>query len=69
MKAHGNAPGSAVDVVSEMVVTDAPNGATLLSWTADITIVGQLASLAARLMGTVSQKMTGPIFRLRAQED
>jgi uncharacterized protein len=68
MKAHGNAPGSAVDVISEMILTDAPGGATLLSWTADITIVGQLASLAARLMGTVSQKMTGVFFDCARQK-
>jgi len=62
MKAHGSAPGSAADVISEMILSDAPAGATLLTWTADITIVGQLASLAARLMGTVSQKMTAVFF-------
>jgi uncharacterized protein len=62
MKAHGGAQGSAADVISEMVLSDLPGGATQLHWTADITIVGQLASLAARLMGTVSQKMTGAFF-------
>ena len=62
MKAHGSAPGSAADVISEMILSDLPDGATQLVWTADITIVGQLASLAARLMGTVSQKMTGAFF-------
>ena len=62
LKAHGTAPGSATDVLSEMLLSDAPGGGTLLNWTADITIVGQLASLAARLMGTVSQKLTGAFF-------
>ena len=62
MKAHGAASGSAADVISEMSLSDLPDGATQLHWTADITIVGQLASLAARLMGTVSQKMTGLFF-------
>jgi carbon monoxide dehydrogenase subunit G len=62
MKAHGRASGSAADVISEMSLSDLPGGATQLHWTADITIVGQLASLAARLMGTVSQKMTGLFF-------
>jgi carbon monoxide dehydrogenase subunit G len=68
MKAHGNAPGSAADVISEMVLSDLPGGATQLHWTADITIVGQLASLAARLMGTVSQKMTGVFFDCARQK-
>jgi carbon monoxide dehydrogenase subunit G len=62
MKAHGTAPGSAADVVSEMKLSDAAAGATQLDWTADVNIVGQLASLAARLMGPVSQKLTGVFF-------
>lgn len=62
MKAHGTAPGSAADVVSEMFLSDEPGGGTQLRWTADVSVVGQLASLAARLMGTVSQKLTGVFF-------
>lgn len=62
LKGHGTASGSAADVVSEMTLSDLPEGATQLHWTADINIVGQLASLAARLMGTVSQKLTGVFF-------
>jgi carbon monoxide dehydrogenase subunit G len=62
MKAHGTAPGSAADVVSEMKLSDGAAGATQLDWTADVNIVGQLASLAARLMGPVSQKLTGVFF-------
>jgi carbon monoxide dehydrogenase subunit G len=62
MKAHGTAPGSAADVVSEMFLSDDPSGGTQMRWTADVTVVGQLASLAARLMGTVSQKLTGVFF-------
>jgi len=62
MKAHGNASGSAADVVSEMFLADAANGATELRWTADVNVVGQIASLAARLMGTISQKLTGLFF-------
>ena len=62
MKAHGTAPGSAADVVSEMKLSDGADGATQLDWTADVNIVGQLASLAARLMAPVSQKLTGVFF-------
>lgn len=62
MKAHGKAPGSAADVVSEMTLGEAPNGATELRWTADVNVVGQIASLAARLMGTVSKKLTAVFF-------
>jgi carbon monoxide dehydrogenase subunit G len=62
IKAHGNAPGSAVDVVSEMTLSDGDNGGTDLKWTADITIAGSIASLAARLMGPITRKMTGMFF-------
>lgn len=62
IKAHGNAPGSAADVLSEMQLGDAPDGATELKWTADVTVVGQIASLAARMMAPVSQKLTGLFF-------
>lgn len=62
VKAHGNASGSAADVVSEMSLEDGPDGATLMKWTADIVVVGQLASLAARMMTPVSQKLTEQFF-------
>lgn len=62
LKGHGTASGSAADVISEMTLSDLPGGSTQLHWTADINVVGQLASLAARLMGTVSQKLTGVFF-------
>jgi carbon monoxide dehydrogenase subunit G len=62
MKIRGKAPGSVVDATSEMVLSDAPGGATLLEWSSDVTIVGAIASLAARLMGPVAQKVTDTFF-------
>ena len=62
LKAHGNAPGSAVDVLSTMALSDGPHGTTELHWTADITILGTLASLAARLMGSITQKLSAEFF-------
>jgi carbon monoxide dehydrogenase subunit G len=62
VKAHGNAPGSAADVVAEMTLTDATGGGTDLSWAAEVNIAGQLASLAGRLMGSVSQRLVGQFF-------
>jgi carbon monoxide dehydrogenase subunit G len=62
MKAHGRAPGSAVDATSSMVLSDGEAGGTDLTWTADVTVVGTIASLAARLMGGVTQKLTGAFF-------
>jgi carbon monoxide dehydrogenase subunit G len=62
IKGHGNAPGSAADVVSEMSLSDGPDGTTDLKWTADIVVLGQLASLAARMMAPVTQKLTAEFF-------
>jgi uncharacterized protein len=62
VKAHGKAPGSAADVAADMVLTDAPGGGTQMDWKADITVLGQLAGLATRMMGPVSQKLTAQFF-------
>ncbi len=62
IKGHGNAPGSAVDVTSEMFLSDGPDGSTEMKWTADVVVLGQLASLAARMMTPVSQKLTEQFF-------
>lgn len=62
IKAHGSAPGSAVDVTAKMLLSDGADGTTDLNWTADITIVGTIASLASRLMAPVTKRMTGIFF-------
>jgi len=62
MKAHGTAPGSTADATSEMILTQGDNGGTNLAWTADVTIQGTIASLASRLMGSMTQRLTGEFF-------
>ena len=62
LKAHGTATGSAADVVSEMMLSDAPDNSTLVHWTADINVSGQLTSLVSRLMVPVSQKLAGVFY-------
>ncbi len=62
LKAHGTATGSVADAVSEMSLRDGPDGSTLVHWTADVNVAGQLASLAARLMGPVSQKLAAQFY-------
>ena len=57
LKAHGSASGSVADAFSEMRLSDGPDDSTVLNWTADVTVSGQLASLASRLMVPVSQKL------------
>lgn len=62
LKAHGTATGTAADVVSEMSLSDAPENSTIVHWTADVSVSGQLASLAARLMLPVSQKLSEQFY-------
>ncbi len=62
MKAHGNAPGSAVDVLAHMELQDGPDGSTQMNWAADVTISGTITSLASRLMGSVTKKVTQNFF-------
>ena len=62
MKMNGTAPGSSIDVTSEVHLSDAPNGATEIVWSADVNVVGSIASLAARLMKPVTAKMTQDFF-------
>ena len=62
IKVHGTAPGSAVDVMAEMHLSENSAGGTDLNWKADITISGSIASLATRMMGGVSKKLTDMFF-------
>ncbi len=72
LKAHGTATGSVADAVCEMTLSDVPNDATLVQWTADVNVSGQLASLVSRLMVPVSQKLAGMFYdeiRKRIEKD
>lgn len=62
MKMNGVASGSSIDVGSEIHLSDGPNGATSIVWSADVSVVGTIASLAARLMKPVTAKMTTDFF-------
>jgi carbon monoxide dehydrogenase subunit G len=62
LKAHGTATGSVADAVSEMTLSDGPDGSTHVAWTADVNVSGQLASLVARLMVPVSQKLAAIFY-------
>jgi len=62
VKGHGKAPGSAADVTAEMILSDTSNGGTEMKWTAEVNIMGSIASIASRMMGTVAQKLTGEFF-------
>jgi uncharacterized protein len=62
IKAHGQAPGSAVDATARMNLSDGANGMTTMDWSADVTISGSLASLGARLIEGTANKMIGQTF-------
>lgn len=63
IKAHGQAPGSAVDATAEMILSDgSADGTTRMDWSADVTISGTLASVGARLIEGTANKMIGQTF-------
>ena len=62
IKAHGQAPGSAVDATARMTLTDGPSHGTTMDWSADVAIAGSLASLGARLIEGTANKMIGQTF-------
>ncbi len=63
MKVHGTAPGSAVDMTSAMILSDGPDGSTDLQWSAEVVILGTIASVAARLMKPVTNLLVGQLFK------
>jgi carbon monoxide dehydrogenase subunit G len=62
IKAHGQAPGSAVDATAEMRLSDGEDGSTVMDWQADVNIAGTLASVGARLIEGTANKMIGQTF-------
>jgi carbon monoxide dehydrogenase subunit G len=62
IKAHGQAPGSAVDATASMILSDIDGGRTRMDWDADVAIAGSLASLGARLIEGTGNKMIGQTF-------
>jgi carbon monoxide dehydrogenase subunit G len=61
IKAHGQAPGSAVDADARMTLSDA-DGGTRMDWSADVNIAGTIASVGARLIEGTANKMIGQTF-------
>jgi carbon monoxide dehydrogenase subunit G len=62
IKAHGQAPGSAVDATATMALRDGPNGGTTMDWGADVVIGGSIASVGARLIEGTANKMISQTF-------
>lgn len=68
VRAHGDASGSAVDATSEMILLDCEDGSTELKWTANIVVVGKIASVASRMMDSVTKKLTTNFFECVKQQ-
>ncbi len=63
LKAHGQAPGNAVDATATMTLTENPTGdVTVMDWLANVVISGTLASVGARLIEGTAKKMIGQTF-------
>lgn len=61
-KGRGVSSAGVGDATAEMLLADTADGATELKWTADVNVGGTLASLASRLMGPVTQKLSAQFF-------
>jgi carbon monoxide dehydrogenase subunit G len=62
IKAHGQAPGSAVDATADMALDGPVEGPTTMTWSADVSIAGRLASVGGRMIEGTANKMIGQTF-------
>jgi carbon monoxide dehydrogenase subunit G len=68
IKATGQAPGSAVEATGEMRLSGPEAGPTTLAWSADVAILGTIASVGARLIeGTANKLITEAFDCMRAK--
>jgi len=68
IKASGQAPGSAVEATGEMRLTGPAAGPTNMAWSADVAILGTIASVGARLIeGTANKLITQAFDCMRAK--
>jgi uncharacterized protein len=62
VKARGKAPGSAVDMFGEMNLTTVEDVQTRMDWKATVVVSGTIASVGARLLGSLAERLTGQFF-------
>ena len=62
VKARGKAPGSAVDMFGDMNLTTVEDGQTRMDWKATVVVSGTIASVGARLLGSLAERLTGQFF-------
>jgi len=62
MKGRGKAPGSAVDLNGDMRLTSLDSEHTQMDWKASVIVSGTIASVGARLLQGVAERLTGQFF-------
>jgi len=63
IRAHGQAPGSAVDALGTMNLVDGDEpGTTTMLWAAEVNIAGTIASVGSRLIEGTANKMISQAF-------
>ena len=60
--ARGQAPGSAVEMVSNMDLSEFDETQTVMQWSSDVTVSGMIQQVGARLMQGAADKITQQIF-------
>jgi uncharacterized protein len=62
VKGRGKAPGSAVDLNGDMHLTALDSQQTQMDWKANVVVSGTIASVGARLLQGVAERLTGQFF-------
>ena len=62
VKAHGVAAGSAVDLIAIVDLAAVAETETTMSWVADVTVSGTIASVGARLLESTAHKQIAKFF-------
>ena len=60
--ARGQAPGSAVQMVSNMDLSEFDETHTVMEWSSDVTVSGMIQQVGARLMQGAADKITQQLF-------
>jgi len=62
VKGRGKAPGSAVELFGDMHLTAIQNEQTQMDWKASVVVSGTIASVGARMLQGVAERLTGQFF-------
>ena len=60
--ARGQAPGSAVEMVSNMDLSEFDEQHTVMEWSSEVTVSGMIQQVGARLMQGAAEKITQQVF-------